>query len=296
MAERKGRYIIESKDIPTERNNIPELAVEERVKNFNEVELGYNREQAVAEATRCLSCRRCIGCGLCLAVCKPQAIDYAQVDSEIELDADSIIITLGVERIPSNIEGKFGYGKYINVVTFPEFERILSDNGLHKGLLLRPYDGEIPQKIAFIPGDAYQSTQSLSYALKAILAAQRKVQGLESHLFFPDAETHLSEIKRYLGKESKANVSTGEVLAVIEGKDTSNLIVEFVQSNKTRKEEFELVVLLTTFELPDDIKELTKILELDFASYRFQETVDTSLVKTAKDGILLSGMAFTKQP
>lgn len=35
---------------------IPKQRVEERIHNFNEVALGYNREQAIAEAERCLQC------------------------------------------------------------------------------------------------------------------------------------------------------------------------------------------------------------------------------------------------
>jgi len=294
MAERKGRYIIEFKDIPTERKKIPELPVEERVKNFSEVELGYDPEQAIAEAVRCLSCRRCIGCGLCLAVCHPKAIDYAQVDSEIEIEADSIVIAPGVARILSNIEERFGYRKYINVITFPEFERILNDNGPYNGLILRPYDGEIPKRVAFVPGNAHRDAQLLPYAIKAALAAQGKVQDLETHLFFPDSEVCQDEIKKYLGKASKITVGSGEVLAISEDETTKNLVVEFADSKQTRQEEFQLVVLLTTPELPEDVKELTRKLGLELTSYSFQETADAALVKTSKEGIFFTGLASTE--
>lgn len=291
MAERKRRYIIEFKDIPTERKKVPELPVKERVKNFSEVELGYDREQAVAEAIRCLSCRRCIGCGLCLAVCHPKAIDYNQADSEVELEAESIIITPGVDRVTSAIDEKFGYGKYPNVVTSPEFERILSDNGPYKGLVLRPYDGEIPRRIAFVPSDA-GDTHLLTYAIKAVLAAQQKVRDVETHLFFPDAEVHKAEIKKYLGKESRIGVGSGEVLAITENEENRNLIIESSENGSTRKEEFELVVLLTNYQFPEEVKKLAQTLGMDLGSNKFRDTTDTSLVKTAKEGIFLSGLAL----
>jgi len=293
MEKRRGRYIIEFKDIPTERQKMPELPVEERVSNFREVDLGFNQGQAIIEASRCLSCRRCLGCGLCLAVCHPKAIDYTQVDSEIELEAESIIIAPGVERITPSIDAKFGYGKYINVITLPEFERILSDGGPYKGLVLRPYDGEIPRRVAFVPCNAHQDARSLSYAVKAALVAQGKVQGLETHLFFSNAEVHHNEIERYLGKGSKISVRSGKVSAISEDESTKNLLVEFVESRQTRKEEFQLVVLLTTSELPNEIKELARKLGVDLVSCRFQDTADTSLVKTSKEGLFLTGLAFT---
>ena len=35
---------------------VPEETVEKRVRDFREVESGYTREQAMAEASRCLRC------------------------------------------------------------------------------------------------------------------------------------------------------------------------------------------------------------------------------------------------
>ncbi|MFC1980289.1 hypothetical protein ACFLVS_05540 [Chloroflexota bacterium] len=295
MAERKERYIIEFKDIPGERKKMPELIVEERVKGFSEVELGYEQGQAIAEAARCLSCRQCIGCGLCLAVCYPKAIDYSQIDRDIDLEADSIIITPGVERIPSDIEERFGYGKYINVIIFQEFERILSNNGPYKGLILRPHDGEIPRRIAFLACNAHQGIHHLPYAIKAAFAAQRKVQDLETHLFFLDSGAHRDEFRRYLDKEPKINIRSGEVLGISENGNNKNLIVKFIVGEETEKEEFDLVVLLTTLKLLDDVQELARKLGVDSASHSFEEIVDTSLIRTSKKRLFFAGLAFTEE-
>jgi len=40
--------------------------------------------------------------------------------------------------------------KYLNVVTSAEFDVMLDPDGLFGGKVMRPYDGEIPEKIAFI--------------------------------------------------------------------------------------------------------------------------------------------------
>ncbi len=292
MVERKGRYLIEFQDIPAERQKMPELPAEERASNFDEVELEFSQEQAMAEAVRCLSCRRCIGCGLCLAVCHEKGIDFSQVDKDIELEADSIIIAPGVERIPAHIDEKFGYDKFSNVITFPEFERILSDSGPYSGLILRPYDGEIPGKIAFIPVSAHQGTQTFSYAGKAALAAHSKIPGLETHLFLADTETSQDELSKGLDKKSKITVGSGEVAAISENEDTRDLVVESAENGKTKKEEFQLVVLLTAYQLPDDVKELMSKLGVDLASDQFQDTADTALVKTSQEGLSLTGFAF----
>ncbi len=52
-------------DMSPKKNEMPHQAPKDRIKNFSEVALGYTKEQAVAEAKRCLSCKNkpCIeGC------------------------------------------------------------------------------------------------------------------------------------------------------------------------------------------------------------------------------------------
>jgi formate dehydrogenase beta subunit len=62
--------------IRSERQKMPVHNVEERVRNFNEVELGYSREQAIREALRCLNCGtgasvadNCASCLNCVRIC-----------------------------------------------------------------------------------------------------------------------------------------------------------------------------------------------------------------------------------
>ncbi|MBU0477075.1 NADPH-dependent glutamate synthase [bacterium] len=59
---------------------MPEQLPQERIKNFNEVALGYNEDQAVAEAKRCLQCKK----APCMAGC-PVEID---IPGFIELVAE----------------------------------------------------------------------------------------------------------------------------------------------------------------------------------------------------------------
>ncbi|MEM1574830.1 MAG: NADPH-dependent glutamate synthase [Nitrososphaerota archaeon] len=52
-------------EIRLKRIPMPELPIEERLKTFNEVALGYTEEQALAEAARCLQCEN----PLCIEMC-----------------------------------------------------------------------------------------------------------------------------------------------------------------------------------------------------------------------------------
>ena len=293
MAEVRGRYVIEFKDIPAERHKVPELAVEERVGNFSEVELGFTQEMAVEEAKRCLSCRRCLGCALCLAECHAKAIDFEQKDEDIELEVDSIIIAPGAERFPSLIGEEYGYGKYLNVVTGLEFERILADKGPYCGLVVRPYDGEIPRKIAFIQCHEDGNSCTLRHTFKAIETAQKKVEGLESHLFVSDSKIEDSELEKFSGGASGVNIERARVQALKEIEETKNIVIEFAdERGENQKEEFDMAVLSTVLDLPPEIEELNRKLGLETKSRRFWEIDDTAPVETSKTGVFFAGYDF----
>ncbi len=147
---KKPKFIPEYKDIPSERQKMPELPIEERKLNFKEVELGFTEEMALKEAARCLSCRRCIGCGLCLAECDPKAIVYDQEPERLLLEGDALIYTGDGKIYNPDRDSALGYVTCTNVITSYEFERLISPTGPFGGYLLRPSDGEIPQSIAFI--------------------------------------------------------------------------------------------------------------------------------------------------
>ncbi len=61
-----------------ERIHMPEVNVEDRIKNFGEVATGYSTEDAMAEASRCLAgqIEGCIQCRECERLCEVGAIDH----------------------------------------------------------------------------------------------------------------------------------------------------------------------------------------------------------------------------
>jgi len=299
MIEGEGRYIVDFDDIPAPRQKVPELSIEERAGNFKEVELGFAPEMAVSEAGRCLSCRKCLGCALCLAECTKKAIDFEQAGQDIELVADSIILAPGAERFSCSIDDKFGCGIYTNVITGLEFERILSDTGPYGGLVLRPYDGEIPKKIAFVQCADYHGEgcecayRSLAYAVKEATLARSKVDALEVSVFFSGAGEHEEEFGRLHEQPSSFRVVKGEVLSVSEVEDSKNLVIKFVENDQPpQEEEFERVVLSTATRVASNIEEVTRKLGVQTGKRCYWEKEDTSLSETSRPGVFLAGYTF----
>jgi NADPH-dependent glutamate synthase beta subunit-like oxidoreductase/coenzyme F420-reducing hydrogenase delta subunit/NAD-dependent dihydropyrimidine dehydrogenase PreA subunit len=77
--------------LPKARVPVPSLSREKRLRGFAEVELGYSREQAMAEAQRCLMCGPCSECLVCVKACGPQAIVQNQRPTLMDLEVGAII-------------------------------------------------------------------------------------------------------------------------------------------------------------------------------------------------------------
>jgi len=94
------RTITETEMVPMPRIAVPTIPLEQRKSSFSEVELGYNAEQAMAEARRCLSCGPCSECMACVHVCKTGAINHEQQETFIELNIGAIIYADGNSSSP----------------------------------------------------------------------------------------------------------------------------------------------------------------------------------------------------
>ena len=73
------------------RVQISSIPIEERIRNFHEVDLTISEDQALTEARRCLQCGVCSECLSCVEVCKAGAIDHNQSDTQSWLNVAAII-------------------------------------------------------------------------------------------------------------------------------------------------------------------------------------------------------------
>ena len=89
-------------------------------------------------------------CGLCERICPTGAIDYAQEDEVLELEVGNVILATGYDVFDARRVSAYGYGRYPNVFTSMEVERMLAGSGPTDGhVVLR--DGETtPESIAVI--------------------------------------------------------------------------------------------------------------------------------------------------
>jgi heterodisulfide reductase subunit A len=245
---------------------------------------------------------RCIGCGTCQEICKAKAINYDDQDSEVKLRVGSIILAPGFEPFDARLKSEYGYGRFANVVTSIEFERILSASGPYGGLVLRPSDGEIPKRIAFIScvgsrdyqlGNSYCSAACCMYGMKeAVIAKEHTPTKLDATIFLMDMRAFGKEFDAYYERaqgEWGINFVRSRVGGVTEDPTTGNLQVHFVRNENPATEEFDMVVLSTGMQPPKNVKELAESFGIKLNKYNFCETETFKPVQTSKPGVFVCG-------
>jgi len=82
--------------------------------------------------------------------CKVGAIDLDETERSIDIAVGSVIWATGWKPYDAERIQPYGYGRFPNVVTSVEFERMADPAGPTGGQLIRPSDGQPARNIAFI--------------------------------------------------------------------------------------------------------------------------------------------------
>ena len=139
---------------PALRPQTRQLTAGERAQNFSEVDSALSEDQARAEAARCLNCGECCECLECVKVCEANAIDHAMAAEELEISVGSVILATGYDILDPTPLKPFGYGRYGNVFTALEFERLSNATGPTGGrILMRDESGAFsrpPRSVALL--------------------------------------------------------------------------------------------------------------------------------------------------
>ena len=276
--------------------------VAERVKSFEEVTLGYTEEEAKAEAARCLACGICSECLSCYYACGVGAILHDMVERTEQVQVGAVILAPGVEPIDLralNYRPEFGYGRYPNVVTSLEFERLLSAGGPTLGVVKRPSDGAHPRKIAWIQcvgsrdparDQGYCSSVCCMYATKQALIAHDHDANIEPTIFYLDLRAYGKEFDRYVDRAKAQGARyIRSMVGAVEPAADGNLRVRYALDGRPQNEEFDMVVLSVGIKPGTEAQTLARRLGLAVNTYGFAEAVPFKPAATAREGIFVAG-------
>jgi len=256
----------------------------------------------MAEAQRCLACGLCSECGMCVKVCSAGAICHEQQPTTEVLQVGSVILTPGFEEFQASLRGEFGHGRYANVLSSVQFERILSAAGPTGGNVIRPSDGREIKRLAFIQcvgsrdparGLNYCSSICCMSATKEAMVAIEHVRGLEASIFCMDIRAFGKEFDAYVNRARSENgvkfirAIPSRIVEIPGSRDAR--VRYFDEAGQEHQEDFDLIVLSVGLRPSGSVKELAARLGLDLNAFGFCRTDRLSPMATSRPGLYVAG-------
>lgn len=276
------------------------LSMSERVTSFREVVLGLTEHQAREEAQRCLQCGVCAECLACTYACETNAINHNMLEREEQVQVGAVILAPGYQAYRAEYSQELGYGRYPNVITALQFERLLSASGPTMGHVQRPSDGKEPQRIAFLQcvgsrdqTHDYCSAVCCMYATKEAIIAKEHDPKVDVHIYMMDMRAFSKGYWNYFErardqygvKYTRCRAST-----LHQAPQTHDLLLEYQNENGEHcREKFDLVVLSVGMEISASVRDLGQRLGIQLDEYGFCHTTQFDPVETSRPGIYAVG-------
>ena len=289
-AERKPRVVM------------TQTSVANRIGDFREIDQGYTAEQAMAEASRCLACGLCSECGMCVKACSAGAINHDMQPVTEVLRVGSVVLTPGFEEFQASLRGEFGHGRYANVLSSVQFERILSAAGPTGGHVIRLSDNREIKKLAFIQcvgsrdparGLNYCSSICCMSATKEAMVALEHVRGLEATIFCMDIRAFGKEFDAYVNRarnENNVQFIRAMPSRIVEVPGSRDARVRYFDENgQEQQADFDLIVLSVGLRPSNGVKEMAARLGLDLNEFGFCRTDRLTPMATSRPGLYVAG-------
>jgi len=242
-------------------------------------------------------------CRICEGVCQNEAIDLKQKPEKVEVKVGAIVLSPGYDVYDPKVKGDYGYGKFENVVTSLDFERLLCATGPYEGEILRASDKKHPHKIAWIqcvgsrrvtPGDnSYCSAVCCTYTQKQVILTKDHDAEAECTIFHNDIRSYGKDFELYYQRTEQLpgiRFIRSYASVVREIPETKNVIVRYsTPDDGVKEEEFDMVVLSVGLNPPADHEALADKYGIELNSHGFCNTIPSNPMETTRPGIFVSG-------
>jgi heterodisulfide reductase subunit A len=257
-------------------------------------------------------------CGVCVKKCPKECINLNEKDSIIDIEVGNIILATGYELLDVSKIEQYGYGKYPNVITSLEFERLTNASGTTGGRIVTKTrrinkktqeeewyfapDGIPPRSVALIhcvgsrnkKYNPYCSRVCCMYSLKFAHLIKEKVPNVSVYEFYIDMrafgkgyEEFAERIKQegtFVVRGHSASVTMNNGQMVVKGEDIFNdRLVEF---------KVDMVVLAVGLVPSEGTEELSRMLGIsrDTDGWFSELDYNGSPTDTDRGGIFVAGM------
>ena len=261
-------------------------------------------EEALAGANRCLDCGVCSQCNSCVDICPADCIDLNMKAQEIEAEVGAVVLATGYTLFPADLKPQYGFGKYKNVITGMQMDRLLAPTRPYNGVV-RPGDGKVPDNIAFIlctgsrdetVGNPMCSRICCMYSVKHNQLIMGALPLADVTVYYMDIRTPSKGYNEFYeqAKAMGANFVKGRVASVTE-KDDGNLILRYedIETGTIAETEHDMVVLAVGVRPNDEAAHLFAEGELRLDDFGWVGEADEDVNPGATNipGVFVAGAA-----
>ena len=224
----------------------------------------------------------------CVEACKPEAIVFSQKPVEVEFNVGAVILATGMDEMRTKSLDEFGYGKFPNILTALEYERLLSGLGPTGGVVKRD-DQKEPRSVAWVVLSNPSPIGFMTAVAEAMGTIERNPDASVS-VFYEDMNLARDDYGDFYkkAKESKINFVQTDCLSVVGGKD-GNVDISYNKESFTA----EMLVLVPPYAANESTLKLAENIgvELDEWGFLSKKTEDFHPIHTSKEGIFVCGSA-----
>jgi heterodisulfide reductase subunit A len=254
----------------------------------------------------CLNKNGVVVCDKCSKACERQAINFEMKPEIQEIEVGTIVVATGADVFDPSVLPDYGYGRFPNVITSLEFERLINAGGPSAGHLIRPSDKQIPKRVAFIQcvgsrsaktGKLYCSNVCCMNTIKDSLLIKEHWPETEIYVFYIDIRAYGKGFEDLYKRARKEGVVfiRGLPAEIREDKRTRNLwlIGENTLKNEIYRTNADMVILSIGLEARKDSEVIQRLLTLSRNQDGFFLEAHPKLrpVDAATGGIFFAGCA-----
>jgi len=251
----------------------------------------------------------CDDCRRCLEVCPSDAIDLRAEATEVELGVGAVILAMGFQPFDPRQMPELGYGRFPNVITSMQYERLASRSGPTEGIVRRLSDGAIPRRIAWLQCvgsrdqvNPYCSSICCMYATKQAILARQRIPDAECRIFTMDERAFNKEYELYYQQAQRrhgVHYTRTRISAVAEDPATGDVLLRYPagrghgessgSQGPISQETFDLLVLAVGIRPPERAIEIARTLGINLNAYGFCETSKFSPLAASRPGVFVCG-------
>jgi heterodisulfide reductase subunit A len=224
-------------------------------------------------------------CGVCVKFCPVEnCINLDEKDETVELNVGNIIVATGFQTFDPKRAEQYGFGKYPNVITSLEFERLVNAAGPTGGFIrFRTQDkkgnwvfeeeGGDPKSVALIHcigsrdhnHNKYCSRVCCMYSLKLAHLIKEKIPNAEVYEYYIDMRAFGKGYEEFSEriKEEGVHMIRGRTAKVEESDGQLMVRSEEIYEERILEQKVDMVVLSVGLEARADAGEVAKMLGIE---------------------------------